>query len=415
MAQKKFTAYFTHHGPIIREENGKWVSIALMQKPIEALEQSFLRTKATDFKSYLKTMELRANSSNNTIFADADGDIAYYQANFIPKRSTKFDFTKPVDGSNPETDWHGLLPLDETPHLVNPKSGFVYNSNDCPWSAGGPGSLNKDDFPAYVEMGGYSARGRHAIKVLESRKDFTLDSLVAGAFDSYLTWFDKPLPALIKAWDEAPSSDPLKEKVSQQVAALRNWNHRWGVDSVPTSLAVFWAEEIQHRVHPDAKKAGMSVEDYAATKASPKMLLQTLADASDKIQASFGTWKTPWGNINRFQRINDDIESSFNDADPSIPVGFTWGVWGSLASFEAHAYPNTRKWYGTSGNSFVAVVEFGPRVRARAVTAGGESGDPGSKHFNDEATRYATGNLRDVYFYREQLTGHTEREYHPGE
>jgi acyl-homoserine-lactone acylase len=414
MAHKKFTAYFTHHGPVIREENGKWVSIRLMQKPIEALMQSFLRTKATDYKSYLKIMELRANSSNNTIFADADGDIAYYQANFIPRRSTKFDFTKPVDGSNPETDWHGLLSIDQTPHLLNPKSGFVYNSNDCPWSAGGPGSLKKDDYPAYVEMGGESARGLHAIKVLESRKDFTLDSLMAAAYDSYLTWFDKPLPALIKAWNEAASSDPLKQKLSEQIEALRGWDHRWAVSSIPTSLAVFWAEDIQHRVRPDAKKAGISIEDYVAGKASPEILLQSLADASDKIQAGFGTWKTPWGDINRFQRVNDDIQPSFNDADPSIPVGFTSGIWGSLASFGAHAYPNTKKWYGTSGNSFVAVIEFGKTIRARAVTAGGESGHPKSRHFDDEATRYSKGDLREVYFYRSQLKGHTEREYHPG-
>ena len=70
--------------------------------------------------------------------------------------------------------------------------------------------------------------------------------------------------------------------------------------------------------------------------------------------------------------------------------------------------------YGTSGNSFVAVVEFGEKVRARAVTAGGESGNPAAKHFNDEAQRYSTGDLREVYFYRSQLAGHTEREYHPG-
>ena len=414
MAQKKFTAYFTHHGPVIREENGKWVSIRLMQKPIEALTQSFLRTKATDYKSYLKIMELRANSSNNTIFADADGDIAYYQANFIPRRSTKFDFTKPVDGSNPETDWHGLLSIDQTPHLLNPKSGFVYNSNDCPWSAGGPGSLKKDDYPAYVEMGGESARGLHAIKVLESRKDFTLDSLMAAAYDSYLTWFDKPLPALMKAWNEASTSDPLKQKLSEQIEAFRGWDHRWAVSSIPTSLAVFWAEDIQHRVRPDAKKTGISIEDYIASKASPEILLQSLADASDKIQAGFGTWKTPWGDINRFQRVNDNIEPSFNDADPSIPVGFTSGIWGSLASFGAHAYPNTKKWYGTSGNSFVAVIEFGKTIHARAVTAGGESGHPKSRHFDDEATRYSKGDLREVYFYRSQLKGHTEREYHPG-
>jgi len=105
----------------------------------------------------------------------------------------------------------------------------------------------------------------------------------------------------------------------------------------------------------------------------------------------------------------------FNDAGPSIPVGFTSSQWGSLASFGARAYPGTKKWYGTSGNSFVAVVEFGKTVRARAVTAGGESGDPKSPHFNDQAARYSTGTLREVYFYRTQLQGHTQREYHPGE
>ena len=171
---------------------------------------------------------------------------------------------------------------------------------------------------------------------------------------------------------------------------------------------------MQHRVRADARKAGLSVEDYIAAKAAPETLLQALDTASGKLQAGFGSWKTPWGNINRFQRLNDNIEPKFNDAGPSIPVGFTSSTWGSLASFGARSYPGTKKWYGTSGNSFVAVVEFGEHVRAKAVTAGGESGHPKSRHFDDEGLRYSKGDLRDVYFYRSQLQGHTEREYHPG-
>jgi acyl-homoserine lactone acylase PvdQ len=158
----------------------------------------------------------------------------------------------------------------------------------------------------------------------------------------------------------------------------------------------------------------MRVEEYIGAKATPDQMLQSLSAASDKLAADFGSWKTPWGDINRFQRINDDINPNFTDAGPSIPVGFTSSMWGSLASFGARAYPGTKKWYGTSGNSFVAVIEFGKTVHARAVTAGGESGNPSSPHFDDEATRYSTGNLRDVYYYRADLKGHTEREYRPG-
>jgi acyl-homoserine lactone acylase PvdQ len=414
MAEKKFTVYHTGHGPVIRETGGKWVSIRLMQEPVKALTQSYTRTKATDYKSYRETMELKANSSNNTIFADADGDIAYFHGNFIPRRDTNFDWTKPVDGSNPATEWKGLLNVDETPHLLNPKSGWLYNSNNWPWSAAGESSPKKEDYPVYVEQGGESARGLHAVRVLSGKKDFTLQSLMAAAYDSYLTWFEKPMPALLKAWDETPASNPLKAKLAEQIQALRGWDLRWAVNSIPTSLAVFWGDEVRRRVGADAKRAGMSVEDYIGAQAAPEPLLETLATASDKLSADFGSWRTPWGDINRFQRLTGDIVQPFNDGAPSIPVGFTSSMWGSLASFGARAYPGTKKWYGTSGNSFVAVVEFGKTVHALAVTAGGESGNPASKHFNDEANRYATGSLREVYFYRSQLKGHTEREYHPG-
>jgi len=413
-AEKKFTVYYTHHGPVIREVNGKWVSVRMMQEPVKALTQSYTRTKATDYKSYRQTMELKANSSNNTIFADADGDIAYFHGNFIPRRDIAYDWTKPVDGSTPATEWKGLLEIDETPHLLNPKSGWLYNSNNWPWSAAGESSPKKENYPVYVESGGETARGLHAVRVLQGRRDFTLQSLMAAAYDSYLTWFEKPLPALIKAWDQTPASNPLKAKVAEQIRVLRDWDLRWAVNSIPTSLAVFWGDEVRRRAGVDASRAGVAVDDYISGKAAPEQLLQSLAAASDKLAADFGTWKTPWGDINRFQRLTGDIVQPFTDAGQSIPVGFTSATWGSLASFGARPYPGTKKWYGTSGNSFVAVVEFGKTVHAMAVTAGGESGDPSSKHFNDEAQRYATGSLREVYFYRSQLKGHTEKEYHPG-
>ena len=414
MDERKFTTYRTHHGPIICEENGRWVSIRLMQDPVKALIQSYTRTKAKNYKEFRQTMELHTNSSNNTIFADADGNIAYFHSDFIPKRDTQFDWNKPVDGSNPATEWHGVLSLDETPHLLNPPNGWLYNTNNWPWSAAGAYSPKQKDYPPYVDTGRESPRGRHAIMVLKDKKDFTVNSLFAAAYDSYLPAFADLIPSLVKAYDAASSDDPLKAKLTEQIKVLRDWDFRWSVNSVPTSLAVFYGQQLGQRVGGDFLAEELSEGESSAHKPSASQQLQALSAASDKLTADFGSWKAPWGDINRFQRLNDDIVPHFNDAGPSIPVGFTSAVWGSLASFGAHAYPGTRKWYGTSGNSFVAVVEFGERVRAKAVTAGGESGHPESPHFNDQAKRYSTGDLRDVYFYRSDLKGHIEREYHPG-
>jgi acyl-homoserine lactone acylase PvdQ len=316
-----------------------------------------------------------------------------------------------VDGRNPATTYRGVLSFDETPNVVNPASGWVYNSNNWPWSAAGEGSSpRRERFPRYVETSTEeTARGYHALRVLEGKTDWTMSSLTAAAFDSYLPAFERMIPPLLVAYDQAPA-----DKLAEPIAALRAWDYRWGAQSVPTSLAVFWGERIGRRVLPDARAAGISVMQYiAASRAMPADLLGALADAVDALSTDFGTWKTPWGEINRFQRLSDDIAPRFDDAQRSIPVPFTASVWGSLAAFGARAYPNTKKWYGTGGNSFVAVVEFGDSVRAQAITAGGESGSPQSPHFNDEAERYASGRLRDVYFYRSQLVGHTEREYHP--
>lgn len=415
MAERTFTVFRTQHGPVVRKTaDGKWISVALMNNPIDALMQSYGRTKSKNYKEFKQYMELHSDSSNNTIYADDAGNIAYFHANYIPRRDPKFDWTNPVDGSDPATDYKGLLSVDESPNLFNPVSGWLYNSNNWPWSAAGASSLKQSDYPKYVDKGVESARGLHAIRVLDGKKDFTLESLNTAAYDSYLTWFDKTLPALIKAWNSMPENDPLKAKTVEQIAVLKAWDHRWAVDSIPTSVAVYWAEDISQKVGADARGAGISVEDYVATRATTAQLLASLVAGSDKLTADFGKWQTPWGDINRFQRLNDDIVHPFTDAGASIPVGFTSATWGSLASFGARSYKGSKKIYGTSGNSFVAVVEFGPKVRAKAVTAGGESGDVNSKHFNDQVERYATGNLREVYFYPSQLKSHTEREYHPG-
>ncbi len=418
MSERSFTVYRTRHGPVVRKaEDGRWITVSLMNEPVKALNQSYSRTKATNFKEFKQVMELHSDSSNNTLYADGYGNIAYFHGNYIPRRDPKFDWTKPVDGSDPATDYKGLLEVDESPNLLNPKTGWVYNSNNWPWSAAGPSSLRQSNFPKYVDSGFETARGLHAIKVLENKTDFTLESLNAAAYDTYLTWFDKRLAVLIKAWDTAPAGDPLKVKTADQIAVLRNWDQRWAVDSVATSLAVFWGQELVRKFPGEANRPSTisltAVDDKFLASVRTDMLT-ALANASDKLTADFGKWQTSWGDINRFQRLNDDIVHPFTDAGPSIPVGFPSALWGSLASFGARSYKGSKKIYGTSGNSFVAVVEFGEKVRAKAVTAGGESGNPSSKHFNDQAQRYSTGNLRDVYFYPNQLKGHTERQYHPG-
>ncbi len=415
LRRRTFVTYRTHHGPVTRAEGGRWIATALMWRPVPALEQSWLRTKQGDLAGYLKVAALQANSSNATIFADAAGKIAYLHPQFVPRRADRFDYGRPVDGADPATDWQGLHPFAELPNVVAPAVGWVFNTNDEPWGAAGPDSPRRAAYPRYMDTAGENDRGRHATALLTGHQDWTPERLRLAAFDSDLPGFTRLLPTLFAAYDALPPSDLQRAALTGPLALLRGWNHRWALDDAATTLAVYWGDTLWRDVGSFAKAERISVPDYILTRVTPAAKLAALQQAADRLTRDFGSWTVPWGSVNRFQRLDDSLAGHFDDAKPSLPVAFTSAQWGSLASFGARPYPDTKRYYGSSGNSFVAIVEFGPRVRAWAVTAGGESGDPASRHFADQAERYTTGNLRPVYFWPDELRAHVERRYHPGE
>lgn len=415
MGERTFTAYRTHRGPMVREVDGRWVSVALMEEPLRALIQSFSRTKAANLDEYLEVMGTHTNSSNNTLFADAEGNIAYLHSNFVPVRDPAFDYTRPVEGSDPATDWQGIHTLEESPNSINPSTGWAFCTNNWTWSASGSASPRQSDFPSYMDRGTENPRGIHALMLLEGADDFTLEGLRAAAYSSYLPAFAQMVPPLVQGWEGLPVGSELKTATAEHVQLLRGWDFRWSTESIPTALAVFWGTELLGRIQGDAREAGVDVYEYAATRTTAQERLEALVAASERLTEDFGDWRTPWGEINRFQRLTGDIDHPFDDEGVSTPVGFTSARWGSLASFGAAPRNDSKKWYGTSGNSFVAVVEFGERVQAVAVTAGGLNNDPASPHFRDQAGRYATGNLRPVHFYREDVEAVAQRTYRPGE
>ena len=414
LASRTFSTYRTHHGPITRAEGGRWIATALMHRPVAALEQSYLRTKARDYATFVRVAARQANSSNNTLFADAAGTTAFLLPQFVPRRNAQFDYARPVDGSDPAADWRGLHPLGELPQVVNPRGGWVVNTNNHPWSAAGPDSPRAVAYPAYMDRFGENPRGLHALALLGRAKALTLPGLIDLAYDPALPAFDILLPALFAAYDALPPRDPRRARLAAPVASLRGWDRRWSAASTETSLAVFWAEALWAATTAPDPPAGLARYQLAA-RAPAAVQLAALATAVDRLTRDFGRWRTPWGEINRFQRLTGDRVQPFSDAAPSIPVPFTSAQWGSLAAFGAKAWPGTKRYYGTLGNSFVAAVEFGPRVVARAVSAGGQSGDPRSPHFNDQAGLYAAGKLRPVYFHPDELRGHVKRRYRPGD
>jgi acyl-homoserine-lactone acylase len=414
-AVRDFTVYHSHHGPIVRADHGKWIAVKLLQDPVRALTQSYARTKTNDYRSFRAVQDMRTDTSNNTVYADADGTIAYFHGNFIPKRNPGFDFTHPVDGSNPATEWQGAHALADTITLRNPSNGWIQNTNNWPFSAAGSDSPKREEYPAYMWSKGENPRGVHAVEVLKDLQGVTLDGLIAAAYDGHLTAFEALLPPLLRAYDGLAREDPLVPSLREPIETLRNWDRRTSADSIATALAIFWGNALVDLKGAQAREADEPVYDFLVDQLSDAERLDALGTAVAALERDFGGWRVPWGEVNRFQRLSDDMVQPFDDAKPSLPVGFAPAQWGALASFDSSKPRTTRKIYGSVGNSFVAAVEFGTPVRAKAIMSGGESGHPASAHFTDQADLYAQGRFRDVLFVPEDVSAHAERTYHPGD
>ena len=414
LGRSDFDIWRTQHGPLTAIRGGKLIATALMHRPVPALEQSWLRTKARTYPEFLRVAARQANSSNNTVYADADGRTALLHPQFVPLRDDRFDYRQPVDGNDPATAWRGLTPLARLPKVESPRGGWLYNANDAPWRAAGADSPRRAAFPRYMDQAGANPRGDHAIALLGKAEALDWQGLRAIAYDPWLPAFRNLIPQLVSA-REFLADQAAAERLDGPIKALMSWDGRSSASSTATTLAMFWADEmwpeaVRHQRPPD-----LTPWQWLESQMPAGAKLAALERAVARLRRDFGRWDVPWGEVNRFQRNDAGIVQRFDDAKPSTPVPFASARWGSLASFGARAYPGTKRWYGTSGNSFVAIVEFGPRVRAWAVTAGGESGRPGSPHFVDQAKRYAAGDLRRVYFWPDELAGHVERRYRPGE
>jgi acyl-homoserine lactone acylase PvdQ len=420
LLSRTFTAYATHHGPVMASRKDGWVSVRHYNRALNSLVQSWQRTKTKSFADYQKVMDLKGNTSNNTVYADKEGNIAYWHGNYMPKRDKRYDWSKPVDGTVLSTEYKGLHDVKETVHIYNPSNGWIQNCNSTPFTAAGVASPNKENYPAYMAPDGENFRGVNAVRVLDKAGKLSMDDLIKAGYDTYLPAFEVLVPALIRAFDKnVPEGNLLYQEIHGAIQTLKQWDYHASASSVATTLAIEWGQKLNPAItkvyiNPGEADQVTATKQFAERAGYDDLLLAFRGVVMD-LKERFGTWEVPWGEINRYQRLTGQYRETYDDAKPSLPVPFAASTWGCLPAYASRRMEGTRKRYGFGGNSFICVVEFGERVRAKSLLAGGVNNNPSSPHFNDQAEMYTRGQFKDVLFYREDVEKHAEKTYHPGD
>lgn len=409
---KEFKIYKTHHGPVTHlNEANEPVTTALMIDPSKALQQSFLRNKASTFNEFKEVLDYRANSSNNTVYADKEGNIAFYYGNFVPRRKSSTNFSDEVDGSDIMNDWNGKHEVDELVQVVNPPNDWVQNCNSTPFTSAGKYSPDPKNYPSYMALDIENYRGIHAINLLEKAESLTLDDFIDLAYDPYLPYAEEKITDFIQAAKRQNLND---KELQSAIEIMETWDYKADIKSVALSIFLYHEDVIYDTYSHLGFKNDLAWMKHYQNEVSDSKKMEILKKSLNMIKNDFGRWNIEWGEIMRYQRLNEIIDLQYSDSLPSIPIGYAPSYMGALATFEPSYESDTKLRYGESGNSFVAVIQFGDTLLAKSVLVGGQSGDPSSRHFDDQIELYAKGQFKDVLFYLKDIKSNLEAEYKPG-
>jgi acyl-homoserine-lactone acylase len=381
-------------GPVVKTGKIKALAMRVAAKDApDGLLEWWKMANSRNFSQFETALKMMQIPFYNVIYADKQGNIFYLDNGLIPKRSYGVydDWNQTIDGSLSKNIWQEYLSYNELPKLKNPASGWLQNANDAPWTVTLPREIDKGNYPEYIAEDEMPFRSQQSANMLMADKKISYEKLVADKLSTHVLLADRVLDALLSNINSA--SSPILQEAKQ---VLSRWDRKAESNSRGMLLFYIWAmnfsppNDYNYAVQWDRNRPNTT--PYGLR--DPKRAVGLLEQAAHYVKDKFGDLGTPWGAYCRLQRNQIDLPAN--------------GALGMLGVFRVADFdPSPGKTASVvAGDSWVSIIEFGKKVKARVLLSYGNSSEPGSKHNGDQLRLFSAKQLREAWFYPEQLKGH---------
>jgi acyl-homoserine-lactone acylase len=389
----------TIHGPIVAERDGAPIAMRIAGLDRSgSLDQYWRMDIAHDFAGYQAALRRMQIPTFNNMYADRDGHIQYFYMALTPRHvfgDLKF-WSSVVPGNTSKTLWNDYLSYDELPKVTDPPGGTVHNSNDPPWNAAWPETLDPSPYASEIPADAVSLRMARGIRMLEEHRKITLEELIADKWSARSELADRVLPDLLEAVGRFGDS-----QAREAGDVLARWDHYMNADSRGALLFMNWSDR-------PGGISGYAGAGFArpydlrqplttpAGLADPKAAVAALDAAARDMIATYGALDVPWGSVMRFKGGSVDLPAT--------------GAPGKLGVFNAVDYAPLVNGSRAAnfGSSYSAIVSFDSPSRARVLMSYGSSSQPGSPHSSDQLPLLSAGTLRDAWRTRAQVEANLE-------
>jgi len=374
------------HGPVLETKHGlfalRYAGMGEYRQPL----QYWRLNKARNLAEWRAGIATHALPSLNYIYADGAGNIGFVHNGQYPNRREGVDWRGVLPGDRSDLIWQGYRPVSAIPQLWNPKSGYVYNSNNSPFQASDPAdNLRPADFPA--SLGLQTNVTNRALRIQDLvGADRAITDQAFRRYKYDLGYSERSaVAAMVRQVTAVDPGDDADLRAAQ--AILRVWDRRADVHNRAAALASLMAQPI------------LVAQNNGDPVPTP---LDTLKAAIVTLKTHFGRLDPEWGQVNRIRRGQVDLPID-GAADTYRSV---WGAPQKDGTLTAEA-----------GDTLIMFVDWDRRglVRSDSIHQFGSATlDAASRHYADQAALFATMRTKPVLFTEAQLKGHVREDYRPG-
>ena len=386
----KRKAYWSDHGPVVKNEKGCFAFRSNALENISSIDQWYQMNKSNNWKEFKKAIEIEGLPRFNIMYADREDNIFYLSSGKIPQRKEGFDWRKVLPGNRSDLITDSYIPIEKLPQLLNPKNGYLFNTNNTPFNAAHPDD-NLDEINFDSNIGFMEEENNRSVRFMELIEEYPKLSYEDFKRIKYDIQYPDSLIGMFQLNDVFNINATDYPKMEELILLVQNWDRRADIDNIGAAQWSIYYKTLLTK----AKEYNL----YGKERLADSIIIESLNITQNHLLKYFGKIDITLAEQQLHVRGGTEMP---------IP-----GLVDMIAAMSTEPYRDG-KVKAVSGESYIMLARYSSEgVELETILPYGESSNPKSEYFTNQMRRFVEQELKQMTLDKETIYKNAVKIYHP--